>query len=276
MNDIYNKEDIQIVMNLLHINKAKRDNDNYYYIHINYIKYLLGQTIRCITIPEEKFYLSYEAKKLWDKIRINTNDNIFKYYYNNTVKYNNEIPIEVKTYKGASSKPIERILKKGDCFHFREVFHDDHIIPMKLIVKRLFDLEKPDYDKVMSILKNISICRMLKIEDRRIKERSKRPFNESEIVEKLYSRYGIYLIDYKYSLIDLDFIYKFDESIHLRIPKLIVKRFIPHPEENGYKSVELFNEMIIDVYKDEEGTLFSITNDDELIKYVVIQQELIG
>jgi hypothetical protein len=57
---------------------------------------------------------------------------------------------------------------------------------------------------------------------------------------------------------------------------LIVKRFIPHPEENGYKSVELFNEMIIDVYKDEEGTLFSITNDDELIKYVVIQQELIG
>ena len=51
------------------------------------------------------------------------------------------------------------------------------------------------------------------------------------------------------------------------VPRLLVKHHLPHPELYGETLVELLNGMITDCYTDEEnGRLFTITNDEELIK----------
>ena len=53
------------------------------------------------------------------------------------------------------------------------------------------------------------------------------------------------------------------------VPRLLIKHQLPHPEYYGEILVELLNGMITDVYTDEEdGRLFSITNDEELIHYL--------
>lgn len=53
------------------------------------------------------------------------------------------------------------------------------------------------------------------------------------------------------------------------VPKLLVKQQLPHPEFYGEILVELLNGMITDVYTNEEdGSLFTITKDKELIKYL--------
>lgn len=276
MEEEYNNKTIEIIINLIKIYNSNEDEFNDYEIYKSGIRYLLGQTLRQLIIPKSKHYLSYEASKLWRRISLVSDERIFEKYYTDRVCHNNELAVEVKTYKGASNTPRKRNLNKDDTFSFREVFHDDHIIPMNMIVKQLLELEDLNRSNVMDIIKNISICRMLKSEDRRIKEKRKRTFNELEIVEKLYSKYGIYVINYKYSLINPDFLYEFDESIHLRIPKVLVKSYEPHPEEHGDKLVELYNGMITDVYTDENGILYSITNNNLLIQYVTMQQELIG
>jgi hypothetical protein len=53
------------------------------------------------------------------------------------------------------------------------------------------------------------------------------------------------------------------------VPRLLIKHQLPHPEFYGEILVELLNGMVTDVYTDEEdGRLFSITNDEDLIKYL--------
>ena len=53
------------------------------------------------------------------------------------------------------------------------------------------------------------------------------------------------------------------------VPRLLIKHQLPHPEFYGEILVELLNGMVTDVYTNEEdGRLFSITNDEDLIKYL--------
>ncbi len=56
------------------------------------------------------------------------------------------------TYKCTSLTPVERLLKNGEWFRFRQVFYDDYVIPMKLIVERMVQLKEPDYENVVEIL----------------------------------------------------------------------------------------------------------------------------
>lgn len=59
------------------------------------------------------------------------------------------------------------------------------------------------------------------------------------------------------------------KSIKIIVPRLLVKNQFPHPEFYGEILVELLNGMITDVYTDEEdGRLFTITNDEEIIEYL--------
>ena len=58
------------------------------------------------------------------------------------------------------------------------------------------------------------------------------------------------------------------ESIEIIVPRILIKYYFPHPELYGESIVELVNGMITDVYANDNGLLFSITNDDELIKYL--------
>lgn len=57
-------------------------------------------------------------------------------------------------------------------------------------------------------------------------------------------------------------------TIKLFIPKELIKEKEEHPEEYGELVVILKNNMWTDVYTDEAGLFYSLTNDEDLIEYV--------
>lgn len=52
------------------------------------------------------------------------------------------------------------------------------------------------------------------------------------------------------------------------VPRMLIQDFVPHPEPYGEAVVVLLNGMFTDVYTDSHGRLFSITNDQDLIRYI--------
>jgi len=188
---------LDIVIHYINIVNSNRNNVESYEVHKNSALYLLKQTVRHLVVPKEKYFLSEAAKEIWCKIRT-PSDDIYRYWYRDTVTKTTEGEISVQLYKGASKLPYQtRTLNKGDKFIFKDVFHDDHIIPIKLIIKRLLNLKYPTRQNVRDVLENISVCRMLKSEDRKITEKHNRPFNEEEIIEKIYGNNDIRISDYK-------------------------------------------------------------------------------
>jgi len=71
------------------------------------------------------------------------------------------------------------------------------------------------------------------------------------------------------------------KSIEVIVPRMLVRKHYPHPELEPYGEsiVELINGMVTDVFTDEDGHLFTITNEKELIKYLrhnSIEDEIIN
>ncbi len=58
------------------------------------------------------------------------------------------------------------------------------------------------------------------------------------------------------------------KSINVIVPRMLVKEHFPHFEDYGESIVELLNGMTTDVYTNELGDLYTITNDKPLIKYL--------
>jgi len=58
------------------------------------------------------------------------------------------------------------------------------------------------------------------------------------------------------------------DSRKVIVPRKLVMETHPHPEPYGEAIVILENGMWTDVYTDDDGNLFTITNDDELIEYL--------
>lgn len=146
-------------------------------------RYLLGQILR--QIPVTKKHVSDEAQKLWDQL---TDEDIWKYNYQDKVQTKNKDVI-VKKYKGASKTAEDKKGKAvGNSFIFREVFHDEHIIPIAVIIDELLELKdsKITPEKVAEIIDKICICRITKEEDREIKPRYKRSPKLLEAYETAY------------------------------------------------------------------------------------------
>jgi hypothetical protein len=57
-------------------------------------------------------------------------------------------------------------------------------------------------------------------------------------------------------------------SIEVVVPKSLIKAYYPHPEPYGEAIVELANGMVTDIYTRDNGEIFTITNDNALIKYL--------
>lgn len=71
------------------------------------------------------------------------------------------------------------------------------------------------------------------------------------------------------------FLYLFQKRRYLRkavtihVPKSLVKEYYPHPEMwEDHFMVDLINGYYTDVYKDEDGELYTNTNVIELVKYI--------
>lgn len=145
-------------------------------------RYLLGQILR--QIPVTKKHVSDAAQELWDQL---TDEDIWKYNYQDKV----QVPVknqktEVNRYSGASNNASTGSVGKD--FIFRDVFHDEHIIPIAVIINELLELKDSEItpEKVAEIIDKICICRITKGEDRKISPRYKRSSNLSEAYETAY------------------------------------------------------------------------------------------
>lgn len=60
------------------------------------------------------------------------------------------------------------------------------------------------------------------------------------------------------------------ESKEYIIPKNLISKIYPHPEEYGdnYFIVDLINGMFTDVFLTEDGDYITITNDEKLIRFL--------
>ncbi|MFA6801761.1 MAG: hypothetical protein WCR19_06595 [Acholeplasmataceae bacterium] len=61
------------------------------------------------------------------------------------------------------------------------------------------------------------------------------------------------------------------KSIEIIVPRNLIKKFYPHPEPygDGDYVADLINNMFTDVFYREEGDFITITNDKELISYLL-------
>lgn len=153
------------------------------------VHYLLGQVIRQYSIPNNNYYISEAAKKLWKNI---SDDNIWNYVYKDRfeLKCNYKLP----KYVGANKTPEEVEYNKGTKVEFRSIFHDEHIIPICKIIDQLeaIDIKDLNYEKVKGILDRIVICRVLKSEDRKLPSSPNKRFSTAEKnIENVYKPLGI-------------------------------------------------------------------------------------
>lgn len=144
-------------------------------------KYLLGQILR--QIPVTKKHVSDAAQELWNQL---TDEDIWKYNYQDKVPVTKNQKTIVNRYSGASNNASAGSVGKD--FIFRDVFHDEHIIPIAVIIEELLNLKDSEItpEKVAEIIDKICICRITKEEDRKIKPRYKRSPNLSEAYETAY------------------------------------------------------------------------------------------
>ena len=152
-------------------------------------KYLLRQLIRQINIPHSNMYVSERALNLWKKI---TNDNIKNKCYTDQVvcKIDNW---EHPKYVGASKTASIVTTNRGETFKYNDVFLDEHIVPVELIIRELLkiDTSRQDvYDQIDSVLQDLTVCKLLKEENPKTK--FKRCFNLNEVLQTDYSHIKIY------------------------------------------------------------------------------------
>ena len=61
------------------------------------------------------------------------------------------------------------------------------------------------------------------------------------------------------------------KSIEIKVPRNLIQKFYRHPEPYGEDAfvVDLVNGMHTDVFKKTDGEFVTITNDEELVAYLM-------
>lgn len=178
---------IQILLEAFNANKAegnKVDNGS--------INYLLGQSIRQYDIPKENCHISENAQARWDLLNV-TKGNIEDYHYKKKVTCNLSKPMCFEFYKGAEKKGESRTITKGSHFEFREMFHEEHVIPVSLIKKKLVDLNPINEKEIKELLEKMHICVILKDENRIINTMKGRTLDFEETIKNVYNEAGTFL-----------------------------------------------------------------------------------
>ena len=154
-------------------------------------KYLLGQVLRQYRINDDHIFISVAADKLWKEI---TAKEIKDYHYTMQVPVSRKCTLAL--YKGAAKNPSEEVsLTPNDTFQYRQVFHDEHVIPIADIIEHLINLDELNHDNVQTILNNIYMCRILKKENAGLTH--KRPFSVVKAIEEVYNAKGIEILGWE-------------------------------------------------------------------------------
>ena len=94
--------------------------------------------------PQNHYYVSEKAQKLWDAI---SSDSIFNYTYRDTVIKDVDGEVVIEKFRGGEGKPYATSkIKRGDSFVFKDVFTDEHIVTVSNIIDfEVFDaLDEPE------------------------------------------------------------------------------------------------------------------------------------
>ena len=168
-------------------------NDN---ITLNGCSYLLNQAIRQLQVSPCHYFVSEKAQELWDKI---SSDSIFNYTYRDKVIKDVEGDVIIEKFRGGEGKPYATpTIKRGDSFVFNDVFTDEHIVTVSNIIDELLNLPEHTYEAIENVLNKIYICKMLKREDRLIKNKKNRSMDYREVVAFDYKDSGIELLNFDY------------------------------------------------------------------------------
>ena len=168
-------------------------------LRLNGCSYLLNQTIRQYQFPQNHYYVSEKAQKLWDTI---SSDSIFNYTYRDTVIKDVDGEVVIEKFRGGEGKPYATSkIKRGDSFVFKDVFTDEHIVTVSNIIDELLALPEYSYEAIENVLNKIYICKMLKSEDRSIKSKKNRSTDYREVVVFDYNDVGIKLLNFDYKTI---------------------------------------------------------------------------
>ena len=162
-------------------------------------KYLLNQVLRQYRINDDHIFISIAADKLWKEITDGKVE-IKNYNYTMQIPVHKECTLDL--YKGAANIPFEKAktLKPSDTFQYRQVFHDEHVIPIEMIIKKLEGEKNLTYENVQKILDNIYMCRMLKSENIELNKgnRNTREWDVKKTIEEIYNeKHHIEIVDWE-------------------------------------------------------------------------------
>ncbi len=186
-------KDIELIIQLIELYHAAPEAKEAEHVEYTFdkkgISQILNQTIRQLWIPKDHYKISVKAWNLWNKI---AEGDIRDYFYHDRVKVKCDSVLPY--YKGNANEPAEKewLYPKGKTFSYRSVFHDEHIVPVETIEKKLLEFENPTSEEVKDILSKIYVCKMLKEEDRKITKKSNRGSdNYLEIIKACYQNIKI-------------------------------------------------------------------------------------
>lgn len=147
--------------------------------------YLLNQILRQYYIDDNHILVSKKAQELWDKIAVETD--IKSFYYRK--KFTTKNDIAEKMFSGAKKEGVLTQKNKGQKVIWNDIFHDEHVIPIDTIIKRLVNEPELNYEKTKKILDDIVICKMLKEENNVLDKkgyRTKRKETVKQTIDDIY------------------------------------------------------------------------------------------
>jgi hypothetical protein len=149
------------------------------------LKYLIGQLIRKYDIPADNCHVSKAAMVRWNELTSNGNIKDF-HYKDKVICCNLENDKDFILYKGASKEGDIITLSKNDSFEFRQMFHEDHVIPVSMIFAELKKSTDIKSDKIKCILDKMHLCIILKEEDRKIGRTKGRSMDFDKTISHVY------------------------------------------------------------------------------------------
>lgn len=150
------------------------------------IIYLIGQTIRQYKSPAANIHVSVKAYELWNKITDMSMDTCDYREIIHCNKIKEGESFECMSYVGSEKEGTERLLIKDECFVFNDIFHAEHVIPVKVIRDELLALEEIDEASVIAILNKMHIAKILKEEDRGLTRTAGRTSDYEQNIRDFY------------------------------------------------------------------------------------------
>lgn len=155
-------------------------------------RYLLGQSIRQFQIPLSNRHISVASDIRWKELSTKKIDD---FHYRDTVVCDNlKTTKPYLLFNGAHSNGVQTSLSKNSKFIFRQMFHEDHVIPVSMILEDLLQLQIINRHSIENSLNIMHLCIILKEEDRKIGRTRGRSLDYNKTIANVYIPNGIIIL----------------------------------------------------------------------------------